>query len=104
MRIPRRFDEAELRANPGPAWAPVPGGDEPGRVWNAPGAFALLKCAHGHVATLTAPTHRADAAGKVTPSCVCPYAGCNFHEWAELEGWQPHDPTPTQTQTPTTPT
>ena len=33
--------------------------------------------------------HDIDAAGKVTPSLVCPYNDCTFHEHVELEGWTP---------------
>ena len=25
--------------------------------------------------------------GTVTPSLVCPYEGCTFHDWVKLEGW-----------------
>jgi hypothetical protein len=31
--------------------------------------------------------HDIDAAGKVTPSLVCPYGDCDFHDYVELEGW-----------------
>ncbi len=32
--------------------------------------------------------HDIDADGTVTPSVVCPFEGCTFHEFVELEGWQ----------------
>lgn len=48
---------------------------------------ALFCCPNGHVGTLT--THRIASDGKVTPSVVCPYEGCNFHEYITLEGWTP---------------
>jgi hypothetical protein len=33
--------------------------------------------------------HEIDEAGKVTPSLVCPWAPCTFHDWGVLEGWTP---------------
>jgi hypothetical protein len=35
------------------------------------------------------PNHKIDAAGKVTPSVVCPHSGCGFHEFVTLDGWTP---------------
>lgn len=54
-----------------------------------------LKCATGHISSLwRAPpyrtdgkTHCIDTDGRVTPSAVCPHAGCQFHEFVTLEGW-----------------
>lgn len=54
-----------------------------------------LKCAAGHISSVwRAPPYRADgkthcidAEGRVTPSAVCPHAGCQFHEFVVLEGW-----------------
>lgn len=37
--------------------------------------------------------HNIDAGGIVTPSLVCPYEGCDFHEWVRLQGWSaPKEP------------
>lgn len=27
--------------------------------------------------------------GKVTPSLVCPYEPCTFHDYVQLDGWTP---------------
>lgn len=43
------------------------------------------KC--GKVASLSG--HTIDDAGQVTPSLVCPYLDCDFHEYIQLEGWTP---------------
>jgi len=32
--------------------------------------------------------HKVDKHGNVTPSVVCPYEDCNFHEWIRLDGWK----------------
>ncbi len=42
---------------------------------------------NGHGLTLHA--HNIAEDGIVTPSCVCPIAGCGFHDWFKLEGWIP---------------
>ena len=39
----------------------------------------------GITASLSRHTIAAD--GKVTPSLVCPYGGCSFHDHVVLEGW-----------------
>lgn len=33
--------------------------------------------------------HEIAADGTVTPSCVCPYSPCDFHEMVKLVGWDP---------------
>lgn len=33
--------------------------------------------------------HEIENDGKVSPSVECPREGCGFHEWVQLEGWQP---------------
>lgn len=50
----------------------------------------LLRCPHGHQAVLRQPTdgHTIDDGGIVTPSVVCPYDGCAFHEMVRLLDWQ----------------
>jgi hypothetical protein len=46
---------------------------------------ASATCANGHTCTLTDHTIADD--GTVTPSLVCPYDDCNWHENVKLEGW-----------------
>jgi len=46
---------------------------------------AGMTCPNGHTASLSDHTIAAD--GKVSPSVVCPYEGCKFHEYVQLEGW-----------------
>ncbi len=33
--------------------------------------------------------HEIAADGTITPSLVCPYEPCDFHDWGRLEGWEP---------------
>ena len=47
---------------------------------------ALLTCRNGHTCSLS--QHEIAADGRVTPSCVCPQFGCDFHEWVLLVGWK----------------
>lgn len=51
------------------------------------GRSASFTCPNGHVGTLS--DHDIAADGSVTPSVVCSYDGCDFHEYIQLEGWQP---------------
>ena len=51
------------------------------------GRSASVTCTNGHTATLTDHTIAED--GTVSPSLVCPYEGCEFHEYVKLEGWHP---------------
>lgn len=39
--------------------------------------------------------HVVAADGTVSPSLVCPIAGCTFHEYVRLEGWADPDKVPT---------
>jgi hypothetical protein len=52
--------------------------------------IALCTCANGHTCRVRSDVHQVDAAGNVTPSYVCPIAGCTFHvaPW-RLDGWDP---------------
>ncbi len=70
----------------------VPYNDGPGPNWHggqlADGRrTALVKCSHGHIASLSEHTIAVD--GTVSPSLVCPREGCDFHEVVKLEGWSP---------------
>jgi len=47
---------------------------------------ALVTCSNGHVSSLTDHTIADD--GSVSPSLVCPYKNCNFHEFVRLDGWK----------------
>lgn len=49
------------------------------------GRSASLTCKNGHTIALT--NHDIGPYGVVTPSVVCPEAGCDFHENVVLEGW-----------------
>jgi len=46
---------------------------------------ATMKCSHGHVMTLRG--HEIAPDGAVSPSVVCPQAGCDFHEFVTLKEW-----------------
>lgn len=49
---------------------------------------ALMSCpVCAGVASLS--NHTIDEAGKVSPSLVCPFRGCSFHDYVTLEGWKP---------------
>ena len=61
-------------------WRPVPE--------HAP--WIVLTCGHGHVGHLDVPAvHQVAADGTVSPSCVCPMAGCDWHVWVRLQDWAP---------------
>jgi hypothetical protein len=51
--------------------------------------LALCTCPKGHTFRLSGDVHSVAADGKVHPSYVCPAAGCGFHEWVRLVGWDP---------------
>lgn len=57
------------------------------RTENGQGAFsATIKCPKcGQFGTLE--DHRIHVDGRVWPSLVCPSEKCDFHGWAQLEGW-----------------
>ena len=58
-----------------------------------------LRCDRGHWGTILRPKslrgigphpeHRIGPGGEVQPSCVCPTAGCGFHEFVTLDAWAP---------------
>lgn len=49
---------------------------------------AMLNCpVCGQTASLV--EHEIGADGTVSPSVVCPYAGCVFHDYVRLVGWVP---------------
>lgn len=50
-------------------------------IWRG---LEMLRCPNGHVATLS---HSIDESGRVMPSAVCPFAGCTFHEFIRLDGY-----------------
>lgn len=49
--------------------------------------FVYVTCRAGHLSCCSARVHRIDRRGVVSPSYVCPHAGCQFHEFVTLEGW-----------------
>lgn len=48
---------------------------------------AMVSCTRGHVASLSG--HIIATDGTVSPSLVCPEAGCDWHVMAKLVGWEP---------------
>ena len=53
----------------------------------AGGRSAMVACPGcGQLASLS--EHAIAADGTVSPSLICPYDGCSFHEWVRLEGWR----------------
>lgn len=46
---------------------------------------ASMTCPNGHGLTLRG--HTIAGNGDVSPSVVCPVAGCSFHEFVRLERW-----------------
>jgi predicted RNA-binding Zn-ribbon protein involved in translation (DUF1610 family) len=63
------------------------------------GTWKGLKLANGgRSASFTCPIcgqtavlidHEIAPDGTVSPSVVCPHDGCGFHEFIQLDGWQP---------------
>ena len=48
---------------------------------------ALVCCGNGHTGTANPAVHSIDSEGYLTPSWICPFEGCDWHEFAQLEGW-----------------
>jgi hypothetical protein len=46
---------------------------------------ASMTCPHGHGLTLCG--HTIAQNGDVSPSVVCPFPGCSFHEYVRLDRW-----------------
>ena len=51
--------------------------------------LAIICCTRGHQTRMTSKIHGVDGAGRVTPSYICTIPGCDFHEYIQLEGWDP---------------
>lgn len=68
-----RFDADLARS---PSWSGVVGPN---------GRTAHVKCAEGHIASLSG--HEIAEDGTVSPSVVCPWEGCDYHEIVQLIGW-----------------
>jgi hypothetical protein len=49
------------------------------------GRKASFTCPKGHLGSLA--DHDIADDGRVSPSVVCPYDGCDFHDFIKLEGW-----------------
>ena len=47
----------------------------------------ILVCPNGHHSFLA--DHQIASNGIVSPSCVCPWDGCGFHEYVTLVDWTP---------------
>jgi hypothetical protein len=69
-RDPRRLDDGTAPAKA--HWWP----------WHG---TAMLSCPNGHIASLR--DHEIAVDGTVTPSVVCPWDGCNFHQSLRLLEW-----------------
>ena len=80
----------------------APAGEEgkaPGQWWHVRAAASVMDWyRQRYVAEMSCPTcgkslmmsravHSVDAAGTVSPSMVCPYPPCGFHEFIQLEEW-----------------
>lgn len=51
---------------------------------------AIMSCDKGHVGTASPAIHRIADDGTLSPSWVCPFEGCTWHEFAVLEDWIPN--------------
>lgn len=51
--------------------------------------LALCTCRNRHTTRMSGSIHSIAADGTVTPSYVCPVAGCTFHDFVRLVGWEP---------------
>lgn len=74
------------KAKPGDIWLQEPGVYR--TAWNADKSqrSASVACPDcGRTASLSG--HDIADDGTVTPSVVCPYEGCSFHDYVKLEGW-----------------
>jgi hypothetical protein len=59
------------------------------------GVLAFIRCPScNKVSLLRSSVHAVADDGTVTPSYVCPYPPCAFHEWVRLEGWPADSPAP----------
>ena len=64
---------------------------------NRPFVVTICAAGHSHIVgiagtmsadgTLQPPAHSIAPDGTISPSYVCPRAGCQFHEYVRLEGW-----------------
>ena len=77
-------------------------GDQPyewrppqGLCWWLWRGLVMLQCPNGHSCHLP---HAVNASGVVTPSAVCPVAGCGFHEHLRLTDWDMGDKADKTTQ------
>lgn len=50
-------------------------------------AIAFGTCPKGHTCQLSSKVHSIAGDGTLTPSYVCPVAGCGFHEYVRFVGW-----------------
>jgi hypothetical protein len=52
--------------------------------------LALATCRNGHTLRISGNVHSVAPDGTLSPSYVCTYPGCSFHEWVRLVGWDPN--------------
>lgn len=58
--------------------------------WREQAGAVLIACGRGHIGVLKVPgLHAVASDGTVSPSCVCPREGCDWHEAVRLVGWVP---------------
>lgn len=48
---------------------------------------ATVCCGNGHVGTVAPHVHAIAPDGTLSPSWVCPFKPCDWHEFARLDGW-----------------
>jgi hypothetical protein len=53
----------------------------------AGGKPKIVLCCPSCKTVLGIDQHVIDAEGNVSPSCMCPITGCDFHEYVKLEDW-----------------
>lgn len=56
-------------------------------TWRPFGQNVMFVCPNGHDGLLWNPDHTVAEDGTVSPSVVCPYDGCDFHEFVRLLDW-----------------
>jgi hypothetical protein len=59
-------------------------------TWRPSSDKAIIACAScGNFGGLG--KHEISPEGRITPSIVCPWSPCTFHDYGILEGWRPRD-------------
>lgn len=53
--------------------------------WSTFGRVVFIRCPECKEKART--DHSVDDFGNISPSVVCPFEGCDFHDYVRLEGW-----------------